>query len=435
MKLENGKTIAESLEPTFENVTREFITNTLYKLLFSSEIPNIKFDFREKEAISFIEETLQNYRNSFNDEELISELKLEHKKILDSLKQKPTAITEIPVMTINDYKKFFELLRQIYEKDIELFFKDSELSGFQVKEKDNLFEQIWLRCTPEDFRNPELFLDKQNQMIHDKTFDKYDNETCIGKMDFFADNVLCIKNGIARTWDENSREFEIIIYDKNHYADTDLLYKPHYTLPVIRYGIYNMNGKKVCYIGSIQNKNLIFPYTEQDLDKNVNRTKFRVNAGVPKELTDKVEPNAVLALSIFINLLHKEGITEFEIPCTSVLSYEYEKRLIANATTDLNQNWTEERKKSRPLAYEIAKKFVAHNQGKEDLIREIKTDGFLKKFNRILYHYPKGTVNSYPSDYFLRLNIPIVNNENEIKGELLQQFYKLINSRTLETER
>ena len=31
-------TVAESLLPTFENVSREFITETLYKILFSKHI-------------------------------------------------------------------------------------------------------------------------------------------------------------------------------------------------------------------------------------------------------------------------------------------------------------------------------------------------------------------------------------------------------------
>ena len=48
-----NRTIADSLKPTFENVTREFITNTLYKILFSDELPNFIFDFREDEGIAF----------------------------------------------------------------------------------------------------------------------------------------------------------------------------------------------------------------------------------------------------------------------------------------------------------------------------------------------------------------------------------------------
>ena len=67
MILNSNQTIADSLKPTFENVTREFITETLYKLLFSDELPNFRFIFTETEAIEFIDNTLSNYRNQFDD--------------------------------------------------------------------------------------------------------------------------------------------------------------------------------------------------------------------------------------------------------------------------------------------------------------------------------------------------------------------------------
>ncbi len=436
MKLKDGKTIAKSLEPTFENVTREFITKTLYKILFSNEIPNFKFDFREEEAIKFIEEKLQNYRKEFKNEAFIKELELKHKKILDSLNQKQSANTRTPVMIIKDYKKFFELLRQIYDKDIELFFKRTNMSGFHVYEKDNLFEQIWLRCTPEDFNDYEKFLEKQAQMINDKTFDKYDKETYLGNLNFLDDNILCIKNGISRTWDENSREFQISIYDKKQYDNTELFYRSHYTLPVIRYGIYNKSGRKVCYIGSIQNKNNQFSDTKEDIDKKVNRTKYKVNSGVPEEYKDKVEPKSILALSIFINILHEEGITDIEVPCMYVLDYEYHEKRIKKAIEEFNK-WTEEGKKSRPSIYKEEADYIAENYGKEGFISEIKSERMIKKFERILYHYPNGTINSYPTDVdsYFRLTIPVVKSENEINGAMLQELYKLVQSRNQENER
>lgn len=47
MKLPNNRTIADSWLPTFENVAREFIIDSLGKILCSDEIPNFKFEFRE----------------------------------------------------------------------------------------------------------------------------------------------------------------------------------------------------------------------------------------------------------------------------------------------------------------------------------------------------------------------------------------------------
>lgn len=311
-------TIAESLKPTLENVTREFIVYSMYELLFSNEIPNIGFEFKENEAIKFIEKVLNNFVSKYDC------FHKETKKIIDNIKQKEYK-NNIPVMIIKNYKEFFELLRQIYEKDIELFFRRINRSGFPVYEKDNLFKQIWLRMIPEDFNNPEDFLRKQALMIKDETFHKFDNETYLGELSFLDNNIICAKNGIARTWDENFREFQFIIYDKKYYHNYELYNRPHYVLPVIRYGIYERDGKKICSIGSIQNKNYEKD-EEKGVKKRLNREKYKIN----KEINDAelltVEPNSILSLSLFINLLHQEGITDIEIPGLYVLDYEYHEK-------------------------------------------------------------------------------------------------------------
>lgn len=48
---------------------------------------------------------------------------------------------------------------------------------------------------------------------------------------------------------ENSRKMEFVIYDKDSYSRRELFYRPHYTLPVIRYGVYKRNGKKIAELG------------------------------------------------------------------------------------------------------------------------------------------------------------------------------------------
>lgn len=47
----NERHIAESLRSTLENVTREFIIETMKDILFSSDAPNFNFIFMEKEGI------------------------------------------------------------------------------------------------------------------------------------------------------------------------------------------------------------------------------------------------------------------------------------------------------------------------------------------------------------------------------------------------
>lgn len=423
-------TIAESLKPTLENVTREFIVYSMYELLFSNEIPNIGFEFKENEAIEFIEKVLNNFVSEYDC------LYKEAKKIINNIKQKEYK-NNIPVMIIKNYKEFFELLRQIYEKDIELFFRRINRSGFPVYEKDNLFKQIWLRMTPEDFNNPENFLRKQALMIKDETFYKFDNETYLGELSFLDNNIICAKNGIARTWDENFREFQFIIYDKKYYHNYELYNRSHYLLPVIRYGIYERDGKKICSIGSIQNKN----YEKDEkkgVKKRLNREKYKIN----KEINDgellTVEPNSILSLSLFINLLHKEGITDIEIPGLYVLDYEYHEKRNSIILNEFKKEWNDEKRKERiPEVYQQNLEYMNKNYNKQDLISEIKTERFIRIFQRILYYFPKGKINSYPGevDNLLHINIPIVKSKNEINGDILKEFYRLIESKYNENER
>lgn len=419
LKSYNGK-VADSLKPTLENVTREFITETLYKILFSEELPNFKFDFREDKAITLIEEVLKNYliQHDFYKEKA--------EKIIQAIKGKNDGNELVPTVIVNDYKEFFELLRQFYERDIELYFFRTGMSSFSRYEKDNCFEQIWLRATPDDFNNPEEFLKKQVDMINDETFSKYDKETCLGKLSFLEDNVLCVKNAIARTWDENSRQFEIMIYDKNYYNNKELFYRPHYTLPVIRYGIYKRNGKKVCLIGSIQNKS--DSYEPDKLGKKIDRAKYKVNFGVLEEDTYQVEPKNLIALSIFIDLLNREGITEIEVPSLYVLDYEYHEKRNKLIQTAFENEWTEKKIKLHPKRYERSLYYFNRAYKKEDLISEIKTERLLLTFRRLLSHYTNGKIDSYPgdSDSFMHLTIPSIKSEKDINGDIFKELYKTI---------
>lgn len=221
----------------------------------------------------------------------------------------------------------------------------------------------------------------------------------------------------------------------------ELFDRPHCTLSLIRYGIYEKDGKKVCYIGSVQSKSQSLAdkelYERQDINKKLNRKKYKVNSEVPEEYKHKVESKSILALSLFIDILNKEGITEIEIPCMYVLDYEYHEKISKKLLEDFNKNWTKDRKKRSPLMYREKTYYLERNYNKQDLISEIKTEGMIRKFERVLYHYPNGKIKSYPGevDSFFHFSIPVVKCEKEIKGDILIELYRLINERYKEIER
>lgn len=407
--------VRDDLKPTFENVTREFITKTMYKILFSERIPNFRFDFREEEAINFIEDVLE--KNSSKKEV--------NTKIMEELKKGNEQNSELPIMIVKDYKKFFEMLKQYYEEDINLFFKRTWAPMFREYEKNNCFEQIWLRATPDDFKEPEEFLRKQLIMAQDTTFKYYDAETYLGVWDLLEDKVLCVRNGIARTWDESLREMEFSIYDKQSFCDQRWEKRLPYILPLIRYGIYQKDGEKVCRIASIQNKS---DETEKnELRDKLNRKKYKANKGLEEEDTYKVEPKNIIVLSMFINLLHNEGISKIEVPGFYVLDYEYHIKRNKDLLEDFEEVWSKEKIEKKPEEYQKAKEDFNKRYQKQDLISELKTERLLLTVRRLLQHYKKGTIISYPgdADSFMHLDIPIVKDENEIEGSIFKELYKL----------
>ena len=419
MKKFKGK-IFKGWTPTFENVAREFLTCTLYKILFDPEYPNFKLKFTEEEAIAFAEEVLKQYSDEF------TSFKEKQDKIMSSLKEDSKENDDVPIMTINNYQDFFELLRQVYERAIELFFEreDIDLSFYPRWEKDNLFENIWLRATPTDFNNPELFLRKQAEMINDKTFEKYNQEFCMGKVKFLNDNILCVKNCTAKSWDENAMEMRFTIYDKQFF-DSKKRYKPQYPLPVIRYGIYSRNHKKVCSIGSIQDKS--YSYNKDTLKGLIDRKRYKVNEGVQEEDTEKVEPKNVLALSIFINLLHIEGITEVEVPSMYVLDYEYHKKRSKHLAVEFEKDWSPEKIEDFPEVYEKEKEHLNKNTN-PDLISEIKTERLMLTLRRVLEHYIQAKASSYPGDAddYFHISVPVVKKKNDIEGKTFKELFSLI---------
>lgn len=425
------KTVAESLKPTFKNVSEKFITDTMYKLLFSEQLPNFRFDFRENEAIVFIESVLKKYCKKYD---FYHE---ESSKILESIKSKDFS-DEKPVMIIHNYKEFFELLRQYYEHDIELYFQRTGFSGFPCYEQTNCFEQIWLRCTPEDFINPEQFLRKSVSIVKNHTFDKYNKESYIGKLSRFDNNPICVQNKVARTWDETSREFHITIYDKNHYDNKELFNRPHYSLPVVRYGIYEKDGKKICHIGSIQDKRFC-DLTDENLSEYVNATRKSFNKGKlrSENFIEKVEPAKLLSLCIFVDFLNKEGISEIETPGMLVLDYDYHTKRSKLAKTEFDREWNEHKIKRCPETYNRELKYLAMNYNKQDTISEIKTERLLYTVKRLISHYPSGKISSYPgdADSFLRLTIPPIKHKKDINGDILQEMYSLVNELYVEQER
>ena len=405
------KIVPEDLLPTIENTSRIFITDIMPVILYDDNYANFNFNFEEKEAIEYIKEIISKLKKP--NPELL--------KMIDNLENKKVNNIK-PTIIVRDYKTFFNLLKKIHSKSIDLYFRnvvyfDRTYPSYEIK---NYFKNIWLRMMPEDFNDPNMFLNKQVSMLVDESLSNYDYETYFGLIKCFDNNILTVRNKTADNWDEDSHEFEIRIYDKNHYSSTD--YTSEYiALPLIRYGIYMKNGKRVCHIGSIQNKDI---YSNKDgkIHKYIERQKYKLNSNVEEQYIEKVEPKSLLALSIFIDILNKEGIYDIEVQGMFVLDYEYHRKASKKMISDFKTKWSSELKTEYPRFYNEDRDNLKKVYKKHSLISELKTERLIKVFERLMLHYDCFEVISYPGEVDNMLHLKFDHfDSNNINNETLKQ--------------
>lgn len=442
------KIIPESLKPTYENVSKFFILTSMNEIVFNKQLANFYIEFKEKEAIDFIEKELNSEIKKFNNKYLSDYgeiLKKRYNKLLNRIKKGCVNNAKKPVMIVRDYKSFFSLLTDGYGQIVENYFKECECLDkttwgnyitIPAYVLSNYCQYIWQRMKPEDFNDPEKFLEKQNQMLKDNVLARYDRETCLGSIQSLDANILCVKNIFGESCDECNKQLEITIYDKKYYDEEDSFNKPKCVLPLIRYGVYEKDGKKICYIGSIQRRieNLKDEeYSKQtNINKTINRKKFKVNDEVPIDNIEKVEPMNVLALSIFIDIMNKEGITDFEIPSLYVLDYEFHEKRSKEIGEEFKKNWDKKEVQEKNMnAYLQALEYKKRNYQKEDIISEIKTERIIKNFERMLYHYKNGRIISYPGeiDHSFYISIPKIKSKEELKGKLLREIFDIVDEK------
>lgn len=438
------KVVPEKLQPTFDNVSKYFIFTIMEKIALEEDYDyaNFLFNFTQEEAIEFIKSQYEEYLSENNYDLIRNNMLKRLDNLIKSINNARNNKSDLPVMEINDYKRFFENLRRCHENNIKLYFKRRPIATrFSEYEMGNLFKQIWLRCTPDDFKHPEEFLEKSAQMLEDKTFEEYDEEYKIGPVKSFNNNILCVKNDIARTWDESSREIQFTVYDKNEFGDEKCA---QYKFPAIRYGIYTKNGEKICLIGSIQNKtkrtmtniqqNKSFDEKEISFLKKIEKVKYKANKDVPKEDTEEIEPKNIIALGMFVDLLSKKGITKIQIPGMYVLDYSYHENRDKEIQNIIKRKWPLYAQKEEPDAYKRDLEEYTKLLGKQDLISKTKTENFVRHFIRLLHHYPKGRIINYPGDvsYTMEIEIPKIKNKDELNGDLFKDLYNSLNQNEYE---
>ena len=82
-----------------------------------------------------------------------------------------------------------------------------------------------------------------------------------------------------------------------------------------------------------------------------------------RKVLQKYKPG--ISISVIPSLLHKEGITEIEIPGLYVLDYEYHMKRNEKLLEDLKKDWPQERILEQPERYKKEKLYTKYLKEKQ----------------------------------------------------------------------
>lgn len=340
----------------FKEVVELFINNIIYEIKNECETPRFNIIFKENGYDLFYEIM----KNPFRKEGFYTPNIIEKDiKTLEKLNNK-----DLPTIYVKDHFKFFYYLTEITNNLIVLYNRfNEEKSARNLSIQ--LMKRIWLRMNSNDFNDVESFLEKQLDFIKNDFFHGYINGKTINN---FLNYTITAKNYINPTWDESNMSMHFTIYNQTNY----------HTLPRILYDIKD----NTCYIYGIQTNK--FGNKDREIEKIIYKN-YRGNN----------QPNKVLAMKLFINLLKENGITTIKVPTLQVLSYSYHEILSKKQKIKFSKKWTKERLdnfknlsevelKWELLEYEADKKWYLNIVDKEDFISKIKTEDFINLIYRII---------------------------------------------------
>jgi len=392
-----------ALPPTLNEVIIYFCSSALPHFQMYDPKFNyldLDFNFVEKEAKDLIKNIYKKYNLEATDETFDMFCKKIDNPYNDNFK----------TVVVRDYKEFFNLLTRLYELDIDKYIKH-ERSSYGIYRMKNFFKDVWLRASNLDFQDINNFLKKEISMYENDIFHEYDEEYYLGKYNSDKGILLSCHNKISKPWDECPYEMIFGLYPESLYEESNscFLSFPSYELPKVRYGIYEENGEKICRIGSIQ-KDIYNINLDDRTSKIAKRMRYKLSND------DGIEPDKIISLFLFINLLKNKGITKIEIPSLYPLDYDYHITRSKYLKKDLIDNWTPFRIECDPERFAEAKRYFLDNYGAENKISKIKTEDLINVALRTCSYIDT----SYVLDIDSRIFIDVGHfNKDNISNKLL----------------
>lgn len=270
-----------------------------------------------------------------------------------------------------------------------------------------LITYLFVNATSSDFFNFTAHVQRYIEFLNNQELCKFNDGVLFQNNNILEDELLYIKNSKQSIMMETPNKLEILFVNKN---DNHLFFM----LPEISYAIANENGKKVCYIYSILNKEDINNLNDDKLlkyKKKISRLLYKLNSGILKLESDEYKNNninyyvenitdvsvsSVLSLYIFLNLVKD---TVDVVKGVSYLPVRYYSR--ENAACKINN-------------IDKRNQLDARNNN----IQKNLTDKFIRTFRRTLVYMPEMSIDSYPYEFdefitctFSKKNNLFINNE------------------------
>ena len=349
---------------SYKELVELFLINTVSEITSEDEIPKFNIIF-EEEAYHYFYYVMN---HPYTEEGWwIPNIKEEDIKKLCSLNGNDSC----PTMIVRDYPMFFYYLMEIINKQLRLYSMYGERRGAR-SHCQCYMKRVWLRMGPEDFNNVEKFLERELQFIQNNDFDYLRFEKKIAE---FYGNDVYIYSRLGTTFDETTRQMAFWIQTDD---------KKKHDLPHIHYGITEENGKKVCYIFGFQTRLL------RERIPKVERTLYKLNQGIEEE---NVHPSRVLALQLFLELLHQNNINHIKVPLLQVLNYRYHEIYSQNVKEEYKK-WNKDRiEKFQYLRGHDLKSEIRKYEGdqidyirfvdQQDLISQRKTENLINLFMEV----------------------------------------------------
>jgi len=237
---------------------------------------------------------------------------------------------------------------------------------------------LFVNATFEDFECPYKYMDKYISALKDDTFEDLKEGKSICKLSTFKDATLKVQSKEQSIFLETPQKLEFtlskLMQDNNEYT---------VSLPSVSCFCYEDGNDKVLNISALQNKRVDSSKEKNVFEKQVNREKFKLNAGVEKEEQD-VEPLAILSLAATILLAKEKGMTKVRMPDFMPLRWYAKELANEKKSKTKNLNIEELKEEQMRIQTNVTDKFLRNMVRIKDQIGIVDIDMVPGEFGNYL---------------------------------------------------